>query len=269
MEAYLSLLDQFVTRARSEKPRPTRTGVSTYSTFGQHLSVSLERFPILTTKRVHWRSVVGEMIWMLQGRTDIASLHANGVTIWDEWQKPDGTIGPGYGKQWRAWPGKHGPVDQLAAVERSIRNDPHSRRHLVSAWNAGDLDEMALPPCHYSFQFYVEDRTLHLKVNMRSTDIFLGLPFNLAGYGLIANLMAHTTGLSPGMLHFSFGDLHLYSNHVEQARTQLQRTPLERPCFIFVEDKASQRSSITEFDGSEFMLSEYLSHPTIKADVAV
>ena len=208
-----------------------RTGTGTLSVFGHQLRFDLaEGFPLLTTKRLHTRSIFGELLWFLRGSTNVAWLHANGITIWDEWADADGELGPIYGHQWRSWPtpdGQH--VDQIAAVVESLRTNPDSRRHLVSAWNVGELPAMALPPCHALFQFYVAEGRLSCQLYQRSADIFLGVPFNIASYALLTHMVAQVTGLQVGDFVHTLGDAHLYTNHLDQARLQLTREPRPLP----------------------------------------
>src|ERR1700723_896818 len=205
--------------------RGDRTGTGTLGVFGRQMRFDLSKgFPLLTTKRVHFRSVLVELLWFLRGETNVRWLQARGVSIWDEWAGADGELGPVYGKQWRSWTAPDGRViDQIAAVQRSIRENPESRRHVVSAWNPAELDDMALPPCHCLFQFFVADGKLSCQLYQRSADVFLGVPFNIASYALLTMMVAQATGLQPGEFVHTFGDVHLYSNHVEQAKLQLSR----------------------------------------------
>lgn len=261
MEAYLSLLDRIMTDGER---REDRTGTGTLSVFGESLSFDLsDGFPLLTTKRVHFKSVAHELLWMLSGSNNARDLQKHGVTIWDEWADADGDLGPIYGAQWRTWGGRG--VDQIANVIEAIKRDPYSRRHVVSAWNAADLDQMALAPCHCLFQFYVSTAgKLSCHLYQRSADIFLGVPFNIASYALLTHMIAGVTGLEPGILVISFGDLHLYKNHVDQARKQLSRTPRLLPLLRIV-----PRRSIDKFQYDDFMLIGYDPHPAIPAPVAV
>ncbi len=244
-----------------------RTGVGTRSLFGAQMRFRLsDGFPLLTTKKLHFRSIAHELIWFLQGNTNIAYLHENRVSIWDEWADPNGDLGPVYGKQWRSWECADGRViDQIAQVESQIKSNPNSRRLIVSAWNVADIDKMALPPCHLLFQFYVADGKLSCQLYQRSADLFLGVPFNIASYALLTTLMASATGLEPGDFVHTLGDVHLYSNHFEQARLQLSREPLAGPRLQVVNIK----HSILDFQFSDFELVNYQSHPHISAQVAV
>jgi thymidylate synthase len=261
---YLDLLDHVL---RNGTEKADRTGTGTLSVFGHQMRFELGAgFPALTTKRLHMRSVVGELLWFLRGSTNVEWLHEQGVTIWDEWADAKGELGPVYGYQWRSWPtpdGRH--VDQIANVIESIRTAPDSRRHLVSAWNVSDLDRMALPPCHTMFQFYVADGRLSCQLYQRSADMFLGVPFNIASYALLTRMIAQVTGLLPGDFVHTLGDAHLYLNHLDQAREQLTREPRPLPTMTLNPD----RRSIDEFEPDDFTLSGYDPHPTIKAPIAV
>jgi thymidylate synthase len=243
-----------------------RTGVGTRSLFAQQLRYDLARgFPIVTTKKVHWRSVAVELLWMLRGDTNVLGLHEHGVTIWDEWAGPDGELGPVYGRQWRAWPTyTGGEVDQVQQVINTIRHDPDSRRQIVSAWNVGELPDMALPPCHLLWQTYVADGRLSLQVYQRSADLFLGVPFNVASYALLTHLLAAQTGLRPGMLTWVGGDCHLYLNHAAQAREQLTRSP-----FPFPRLTVDPADWIGDYTLDHLHLHNYRHHPAIRAEVAV
>lgn len=264
MQPYLDLLR----RVRDDGVvRGDRTGTGTKSLFGAQLRVDLGAgFPLLTTKRIHWKSVVHELLWFLRGETNVASLRESGVTIWDEWADEDGELGPVYGYQWRSWPAPDGRrIDQIARAIELLRSDPESRRIVVSAWNVADLDAMALQPCHVLFQLYVADGRLSCGLYQRSADLFLGLPFNLASYALLTTMLAQVTGLRPGDLVLSLGDVHLYRNHLEQADLQLARDP--RPLPRLVVDP-----SIREIDGfrfEHFALEAYDPHPRIPAPIAV
>jgi len=244
-----------------------RTGTGTVSVFGYQMRFDLAAgFPLVTTKKVHLRSILHELLWFLQGDTNIRYLHENKVTIWDEWADANGDLGPVYGHQWRSWPtADGGSIDQISQVIEQLRNNPDSRRIIVSAWNVGEIDKMALPPCHTFFQFYVANRKLSCQLYQRSADIFLGVPFNIASYALLTLMMAQVTGLEPGDFVHTFGDAHLYLNHLEQADLQLSRTPHPLPHMQInpaVDD-------LFAFRFEDFELRDYDPHPHIKAPVAV
>ena len=264
MRAYLDLLDH-VLRHGTEKT--DRTGTGTKSVFGWQMRFDLgEGFPLVTTKKVHWKSVVHELIWFLRGDTNTAYLKQHGVSIWDEWADEKGDLGPVYGKQWRAWPTPDGrSIDQVAQVIEQIRRNPDSRRMIVSAWNVGELDRMALMPCHALFQFYVANGKLSCQLYQRSADIFLGVPFNIASYALLTCMIAQVCGLAPGDFVHTFGDLHLYSNHLEQAREQLTRTPRALPRLVLNPDVRS----LFDFRFEDIRIVDYDPHPAIRAPVAV
>ncbi|MFN3919908.1 MAG: thymidylate synthase [Methylohalobius sp.] len=263
MRAYLELLADILDHGVA---KDDRTGVGTLSVFGRQLRLDLgQGFPLLTTKKLHWPSIVHELLWFLSGDTNIAYLNRRGVTIWDEWADPIGDLGPIYGKQWRAWEGKEETIDQLSLVIETLKRDPNSRRLLVSAWNVADLAKMALPPCHYAFQFYVAGGKLSCMFHMRSVDVFLGLPFNLASYALLTHMIAHQVGLEVGELIWTGGDVHLYRNHLEQAKIQLQRDPYPLPKLEIVRRPAS----LFDYRFEDFKLHGYRAHPPIKAEVAV
>ena len=247
--------------------RPDRTGTGTKSIFGHQMRFDLARsFPLLTTKKLHVKSIVYELLWFLRGDTNVRWLQERGVKIWDAWADENGDLGPVYGSQWRSWPdGKGGTIDQIANVVNSIKTKPDSRRHIVTAWNPAEVDDMALPPCHCLFQFYVADGKLSCQLYQRSADIFLGVPFNIASYALLTLMVAQVTGLQPGEFIHSFGDVHLYSNHVQQAREQLTREPKPLPRLTLNPD----RQSIFGFEFEDFVLTGYDPHPHIKAEVAV
>lgn len=247
--------------------RGDRTGTGTRSLFGYQMRFDLEAgFPLVTTKKIHLRSLVYELLWLLRGDTNVRYLQANGVSIWDEWADEDGELGPVYGHQWRSWPRPDGGViDQIAWVANEIRANPTSRRLLVSAWNPADVERMALPPCHTLFQFYVGNGRLSCQLYQRSGDIFLGVPFNIASYALLTTMMAQVSGLRPGEFVHTLGDAHLYSNHVEQAREQLTREPRPLPHMNLKPGVVE----LLEFEYEDFDLHGYDPHPHIKAPVAV
>jgi thymidylate synthase len=264
VQQYLDLLDRVL---RTGASKEDRTGTGTLSVFGHQMRFDLAQgFPAVTTKRLHMRSVVGELLWFLRGSTNVEWLHEQGVTIWDEWADAQGELGPVYGYQWRSWPtpdGRH--VDQIAAVIEAIRTNPDSRRHLVSAWNVADLGQMALPPCHTMFQFYVADGRLSCQLYQRSGDIFLGVPFNIASYALLTAMVAQVTDLQLGDFVHTLGDAHLYKNHIDQAREQLTREPRPLPTMTL----NPARRTIDEFTMDDFTLEGYAPHPAIKAPIAV
>jgi thymidylate synthase len=264
MRQYLDLM-QYVLDSGVRKE--DRTGVGTISVFGYQMRFDLSAgFPLLTTKKMHLRSIIYELLWFLAGDTNVRYLQDNKVTIWDEWADDSGDLGPVYGYQWRSWPvNGGGHIDQITVIIEQIRKNPDSRRHIVSAWNVGDIDNMALPPCHCLFQFYVAEGRLSCQLYQRSADIFLGVPFNIASYALLTMMMAQVTGYQPGEFVHTFGDAHLYLNHQDQARLQLTRSPYPLPTMRL--NPAIQ--SIFEFCYEDFELINYISHPRIAAPIAV
>lgn len=264
MRQYLDLLETILEKGTKKEDR-TRTG--TISRFGHQLRFDLsEGFPMVTTKKLHLKSIVHELLWFLKGDTNIKYLQDNGVRIWNEWADDDGNLGHIYGYQWRSWPtpdGRH--IDQISQVIDSIQNNPDSRRHIVSAWNVGELDKMNLPPCHILFQFYVADGKLSCQLYQRSADVFLGVPFNIASYALLTLMMAQVCGLKPGDFVHTFGDVHIYLNHIEQVKLQLSRETLPLPTMKINQDV----KSIFDFTFDDFELVGYQSHPHIKGEVAV
>ena len=264
MRQYLDLLNRILDEGVE---KGDRTGTGTTSVFGHQLRFDLARgFPLLTTKKLHLRSIIHELLWFLKGDTNTAYLKENGVGIWDEWADEDGNLGPVYGHQWRSWgaPGG-GTIDQVSQVVEQIRENPDSRRLIVSAWNVGELESMALPPCHLLYQFYVADGRLSCQLYQRSADVFLGVPFNIASYALLLLMVAQVSELEPGDFVHTFGDVHLYSNHIEQARLQLSREPRELPTLKLNREV----DDIFSFRFEDFMLEDYDPHPHIKAPVAV
>ncbi len=264
MRPYLDLLRQILDRGVE---KADRTGTGTLSLFGHQMRFDLrESFPLMTTKKLHLKSIVHELIWFLSGSTNVAYLRQNGVTIWDEWADAQGELGPVYGHQWRSWPARDGgEIDQIARLVDGIRANPDSRRHIVSAWNPADLERMALPPCHALFQFYVARGELSCQLYQRSADVFLGVPFNIASYALLCAMVAQVTGLKVGDFVHTFGDVHLYLNHLEQAREQLAREPRALPR---LELKREVRS-IFDFRFEDVTISGYEPHPAIRAPIAV
>ncbi len=246
--------------------RGDRTGTGTLGLFGRQIRFDLARgFPMLTTKKVHFKSVVLELLWFLQGQTNIAWLNERGCSIWDEWADENGDLGPVYGKQWRSWAAPDGRViDQIANLVEGLKANPNSRRHIVSAWNPADVEDMALPPCHCLFQFFVADGKLSCQLYQRSADVFLGVPFNIASYALLTHMVAQATGLQVGEFVHTFGDVHLYLNHLDQAKTQLSREPHPFPTL-----KIAPKTDLFGFELADFALEDYVCHPHIKAPVAV
>jgi thymidylate synthase len=264
MRAYLDLVDTILHHGTR---KTDRTGTGTLSIFGHQLRFDLGAgFPLLTTKKLHLRSIIYELLWFLAGETNVKFLNENKVTIWDDWAGPDGELGPIYGSQWRSWPtadGRH--IDQISNVLAEIRRNPDSRRLVVSAWNVGELEKMALSPCHALFQFYVADGKLSCQLYQRSADVFLGVPFNIASYALLTMMVAQVCDLQPGDFVHTFGDVHLYLNHVDQAREQLTRDPRPLPSMRL----NSAVRSLFDFNFSDFTLEHYDPHPAIKAPIAV
>lgn len=264
MVQYLNLLDHIL---KNGVRKDDRTGTGTISVFGYQMRFDLqEGFPLLTTKKLHLKSIIHELLWFLKGETNIRYLNENGVTIWDEWADANGELGPVYGYQWRSWPtadGRH--IDQISRVVESLKNNPDSRRHIVSAWNVGEIEHMALPPCHVLFQFYVADGKLSCQLYQRSADVFLGVPFNIASYALLTMMMAQVCGYKPGEFIHTLGDTHIYLNHIEQVKLQLSREPRKLPRMVI----NPEVKSIFDFQFSDFKLEDYNPHPHIKGDIAV
>lgn len=264
MKQYLDLLDHVLANGAD---KDDRTGTGTISTFGYQMRFDLQKgFPVLTTKKLHLRSIIHELLWFLQGSTNTAYLKENKVRIWDEWADENGDLGPIYGYQWRSWPDYHGGhIDQIKQVIDSIKNNPNSRRHLVCAWNVGQVEEMALPPCHVLFQFYVADGKLSCQLYQRSCDIFLGVPFNIASYALLTMMIAQITGLEPGEFVHTLGDAHIYKNHIEQCKLQLTREPFGLPVMKI----NPEVKNIEDFKFEDFELEGYEAHPHIKGAISV
>ena len=264
MKQYLDLLDHVINNGVK---KADRTGTGTISVFGHQMRFDLqEGFPAITTKKLHLRSIIHELLWFLMGETNVKYLNENKVTIWDEWADENGDLGHVYGYQWRSWPKADNTyIDQIAQVVKSIREAPDSRRHLVSAWNVGELDKMALPPCHLLFQFYVANGKLSCQMYQRSCDIFLGVPFNIASYALLTMMMAQVTGLEPGEFIHTLGDAHIYLNHIDQVKLQLTRKPYPLPTMKI----NSGVKNILDFTFEDFELVDYQSHPHIKGKISV
>lgn len=265
---YLALLQDILDNGVQ---RGDRTGTGTLGVFGRQMRFDLSRgFPLLTTKKLHLKSIVLELLWFLRGDTNVRWLQERGVSIWDEWADENGDLGPVYGRQWRSWTAPDGRViDQIAGVVENLKTNPNSRRHIVSAWNPADVDDMALPPCHCLFQFFVAPDEegggkLSCQLYQRSADVFLGVPFNIASYALLTMMMAQVTGLKPGEFVHSFGDAHLYLNHLDQTRLQLSREPLDLPTM-----RLAPRRDLFAFEYEDFVLEGYQAHPGIKAPIAV
>ncbi len=264
MKQYLDLMERILAEGST---REDRTGTGTIGVFGHQMRFNLQDgFPLVTTKKLHLKSIIHELLWFLRGDTNVAYLRENGVRIWDEWADENGNLGPVYGKQWRSWQTPEGQtIDQITDVIERIRTNPYSRRHLVVAYNPADVSKMALPPCHAFFQFYVADGRLSCQLYQRSADVFLGVPFNIASYALLTMMVAQVTGYAPGDFVHTFGDAHLYLNHIDQARLQLTREPRPQPKMCL----NPERKSIFDFKYEDFQLVGYDPHPHIKAEVSV
>ncbi len=264
MREYLDLLRLVLDRGT---PKADRTGTGTYSVFGAQARFDLARgFPLLTTKKLHVRSIIHELLWFLRGETNVHSLQENGVTIWNEWADAEGNLGRVYGAQWRDWrTADGGSIDQIAEVVSQLKKNPDSRRHIVTAWNPGEVGQMALPPCHALFQFYVAEGRLSCQLYQRSADLFLGVPFNIASYALLTLMVAQVCGFQPAEFIHTFGDLHLYTNHLEQARAQLERAPRPLPTMTLNPEVCD----LFAFRFEDFQLAEYDPHPAIRAPIAV
>lgn len=264
MQQYLNLLQDLLDNGTK---KTDRTGTGTFSVFGRQLRFDLSQgFPVVTTKKLHLRSIIYELLWFLRGDTNIKYLKDNGVSIWDEWADENGNLGPVYGSQWRSWPtpdGRH--IDQISQVLQQIKSTPDSRRHIVTAWNPAEVDKMALPPCHALFQFYVADGRLSCQLYQRSADYFLGVPFNIASYALLTEMVAQQCNLKHGEFIWTGGDVHLYSNHLEQAQLQLTRKPFGLPKLVI----RRKPDSLFEYQFEDFEIVDYQSHPSIKAPIAV
>jgi len=264
MKQYLDLLERVLDEGNKKEDR---TGTGTISVFGHQMRFDLaEGFPLLTTKKLHLKSIIHELLWFIKGSTNVKYLQDNGVRIWNEWAKEDGELGPIYGYQWRSWPDyKKGHIDQIQQVIDSIKNNPDSRRHIVSAWNVGDIENMQLPPCHILFQFYVADGKLSCQLYQRSADIFLGVPFNIASYAILTMMVAQVCGLKPGTFVHTLGDAHIYLNHLDQVNLQMTREPLALPQLKI----NSNRHQIDDFVFEDFELINYESHPHIKGAISI
>ena len=264
MKQYLDLLDHVL---QNGTVKEDRTGTGTKSVFGYQMRFNLEDgFPLLTTKKLHTKSIIHELLWFLKGETNIKYLQDNGVRIWNEWADENGDLGPVYGSQWRSWINAKGEtIDQISQVIDSIKNNPDSRRHIVNAWNVGEIDNMALPPCHILFQFYVANGKLSCQLYQRSADIFLGVPFNIASYAMLLSMVAQVTGLKPGEFVHTLGDAHIYLNHIEQVKEQLSRTPYSLPQL----EINKEVKSIFDFTFEDFKIKNYNSHPHIKGEIAI
>ncbi len=264
MKQYLDLLEHVL---KNGIDKNDRTGTGTISVFGYQMRFDLEKgFPVMTTKKLHLRSIIYELLWFLAGDTNIKFLNDNKVTIWDEWADENGNLGHIYGYQWRSWPTPDGKyIDQITNLIESIKSNPDSRRHIINAWNVGELDKMALPPCHILFQFYVADGKLSCHLYQRSADIFLGVPFNIASYSLLTMMIARITNLKPGDFIHTFGDAHIYLNHIDQVKLQLTRKPYKLPSIKI----NPQVNNIFNFKYEDFELVDYISHPNIKGKISV
>ncbi|GGD63656.1 thymidylate synthase [Paenibacillus nasutitermitis] len=264
LRAYLDLLQDVLEHGTVKEDR---TGTGTKSVFGRQIRFDLNQgFPLVTTKRMHVKSIIHELLWFLKGETNVRYLQENGVRIWNEWADENGDLGPVYGSQWRAWETPDGRrIDQIAQVVESIKRSPDSRRHIVSAWNVAEIEQMKLPPCHFVFQFYVAEGKLSCMLTMRSSDTFLGLPFNIAQYALLTHMIAQQCGLGVGDFIYSGGDVHVYSNHIEQVKLQLTREPLPLPQLVI----KRKPDSIFDYVYEDFEIANYQHHPTIKAEVAI
>ncbi len=263
MKQYLGLLDHILEQGVNKSDR---TGTGTRSVFGYQMRFDLAKgFPLVTTKKIHLRSVIYELLWFLRGDTNIGYLNQHGVSIWDEWANESGDLGPVYGAQWRSWPTADGKVDQIANLIEQLQSNPDSRRLMICAWNVAQLDEMALPPCHVLFQFYVANGRLSCQLYQRSADCFLGVPFNIASYALLTMMVAQVSGLKPGEFIHTFGDAHLYINHLEQARLQLSRSPRPLPVMLI----NPEVKNLHDFRFEDFQIQGYEPHPHIKAPIAV
>ncbi len=264
MQQYLDLLQHVLDKGEKKEDR-TGTGIT--SVFGHQMRFDLsEGFPLLTTKKLHLKSIIHELLWFLKGSTNVKYLQDNGVRIWNEWAKDDGELGPIYGYQWRSWPNyKEGNIDQIAQIIDSIKNNPNSRRHIVSAWNVGQIDDMQLPPCHILFQFYVANGKLSCQLYQRSADIFLGVPFNIASYAILTMMVAQVTGLKPGDFVHTLGDAHIYLNHIDQVKLQLTRETYKLPTM----EINPEVKSINDFKFEDFALKDYTAHPHIKGAISV
>lgn len=264
MQQYLNLLNHILEKGVEKKDR---TGTGTISVFGHQMRFDLAvGFPLMTTKKIHIPSIIHELLWFLKGDTNIGYLNENKVKIWDAWADKEGNLGPIYGYQWRSWPSYNGShIDQISQVVNSLQNNPDSRRHIVSAWNVGDLDKMALPPCHILFQFYVANGKLSCQLYQRSADVFLGVPFNIASYALLTQMIAHVTSLKPGEFIHTLGDAHIYLNHIEQVKLQLTRDPRELPQLAI--NPAVKK--INDFKYADFVFSNYNPHSHIRGEISV